>query len=211
MPISINPQVTTNAAGSFGVTWDGLMQGVAMPAPNSMFNLAGGYVAATETDPMYGGIGISENVPLIPGSPPLTPDPSLGGPVVRAANSNPAPGTALALTGFTVFDQDYAMINSPGSQVPLASAGMQVNFYRLGSGARIAVAVDPALISLAGGIITPSLGWDFTLQRLIAGGANPLPVKVLKVVPANCMTVNFTTGSGVANWNRNGAAAVILI
>ena len=49
------------------------------------------------------------------------------------------------------------------------------------------------------------------LNRIIAFASTALPVKVLKVVPPNCMTVNFTPGSGVATWNRNGAAAVILI
>jgi hypothetical protein len=210
MPISINPQITTNAAGTFGVTWDGLMQGVAMPAPNAMFNLAGGIVAPTETDPMFGGIGISEQVPLNPGSPPITPDPSQGGYVSRATNISAA-GAALSLTGFTVFDQDYSMINSPGSQVPLAGAGMQVNFYRLGSGARIVVAIDPALVNLYGQVITQQVSWDFTNQRLIAFATTALPCKILKVQPTNSMTVLFTSGSGVANWNRNGAAAVILI
>lgn len=208
--ISIDPNVTTNAAGSFGVTWDGLMQGVAEPSPNAMFNLAGGIVAPTETDPMYGGIGISEAVPLNPGSPPTTPDPSLGGYVARATNISNA-GAALSLTGFTVFDQDYSMINSPGSQVPLASKGMQVNFYRLGSGARICVAIDPALVALYGNVITQQVSWDFTNQRLIAFAVAAVPVKILKVVPTNSMTVLFTPGSGVANWNRNGAAAIILI
>jgi hypothetical protein len=209
MPISINPQVTTNAAGSFGVTWDGLMQGTAYPAPNSMFNLAGGYVASTETDPMYGGIGISEAVPLAVGSPPTTPAQEQGGPIARATSLTPA--AALSLTGFTVFDQDYAMINSPASQVPLAQAGMQVNFYRLGSGARIAVAIDPALVNLYGNVITQQVSWDFTNQRLVAFSVAALPVKILRVMPTNCMTVNFVSGSGVANWNRNGAAAIILI
>jgi hypothetical protein len=204
MPISIDPQKTTNAAGTFGVTWDGLMQGVAMPSPNAMFDLAGGYVASTETNPMYGGIAIGENIPLNPGAPPTTPAPELGGSIVRAANT-------AGITGFTVFDQDYAMINSPQSPVPLAGVGMQVNFYRLGSGARIVVAIDPALVNLYGQLITTQVTWDFVNQRIIAFNTNALPAKVLKVVPTNCMTVNFTSGSGVATWNRNGAAAIILL
>jgi hypothetical protein len=175
-----------------------------------MFNLAAGLVASTETDPMYGGIGITEAVPANPGSPPTTPDPSQGGSVARATNISAA-GAALSLTGFTVFDQDYSMINSPGSEVPLASAGMQVNFYRLGSGARIVLAIDPALVGLYGGVITQQVSWDFTLQRIIAFAVTALPVKILKVQPTNSMVVQFTPGSGVANWNRNGAAAVVLI
>lgn len=210
MTISINPMQTTNAAGTFGITWDGLVQGVALPSPNAHFNLAAGYVAATEVNPMFGGIGISENIPLNPASPPLTPDPSLGGSIVRATNISGV-GAALSLTGFSVFNQNYAMINSPASPVPLAGPSQQVNFYRLGSGARICVAIDPALINLYGQIISTQVSWDFTNQRLIAFATTALPCKVLKVVPSNCMTINFTPGSGVATWNRNGAAAVILI
>lgn len=202
--ISINPMQTTNAAGTFGITWDGLIQGVALPSPNAHFNLAAGYIASTETDPMYGGIAIAEHIPLNPASPPLTPDPSLGGSITRAPNY-------AGMTGFSVFDQNYAMINSPASPVPLAGPSQQINFYRLGSGARITVAIDPALVNLYGQLITQQVSWDFTAQRLVAFSTTALQCKVLKVVPTNCMTINFTTGSGVATWNRNGAAAVILI
>lgn len=202
--LTLDPNLTTNAAGTFGVTWDGLMQGVALPSPNAHFNLAGGYLAPTEVEAMYGGVAISELIPLNPGAPPLTPDPSLGGAIKRAADY-------ATLTGFSVFDQNYAMINHPASPVPLATAGMQVNFYRMGSGARICVAIDPALINLYGQIITSQVSWDFAAQRIVAFSTTALPVKVLKVVPTNCMTVNYTLGSGKATWNRNGAGAVILI
>jgi hypothetical protein len=213
MTIGITPMITKTAQGTFGVQWDGLTQGTDYPAPNAIYNLAGGYVAPTETDPMYGGIGISENVPTPQGSPATTPALELGGPIARAAQVQQSTGPAqLDLTGFSVFTQDYAMINSPQSPVPLADIYMQVNFYRLGSGARIAVAIDPALVNLYGRIITSIVGWDFTLQRLIAGTAtNTLPVKVLRVQPANCMTINYTSASKTAAWNYNGAAAVILI
>ena len=39
-------------------------------------------------------------------------------------------GTAGSLTGFSVFDQAYGMINSPQSPVQLAATYMQVNFFR---------------------------------------------------------------------------------
>ena len=204
MPISINPQLTSNAAGTFGIHWDGLIQGTAMPSPNAHFNLAGGYVAASETNPIFGGIAINEAIPLNPGSPPSTPAPELGGAITRAVSY-------ATLTGFSVFDQNYSMINAINSPVPLASASQQVNFYRLGSGQRICVAIDPALVNLYGQIITTQVSWDFTNQRLVAFSTTALACRVLKVVPTNCMTINFTPGSGVATWNRNGAGAVILI
>jgi hypothetical protein len=210
--IPITPMTTGNTRGTFAVHFDGLMQGTAWPAPNAVFNLAGGYVSPTEVNAMYGGIGITENIPTQPGGAPL-PMVELGGPLGRALQLQQ--GTTVAqgdLTGFSVFDQDYSMINTPNSPVPLAEAYMQVNFYRLGSGARIAVAIDPALISLYGQIITKPVGWDFTNQRLIAGtGTNTLPVRVVRVQPANCMTIDFNNTTKAAAWNYNGAAAVILI
>jgi hypothetical protein len=204
MPISLNPNITSNAAGTFGIHWDGLIQGTALPSPNAHFDLSGGIVATTETNPIYGGIAISEAIPLNPGSPPTTPAAEQGGYISRAAGYT-------TLTGFSVFDQDYSMINHTASPVPLADKGMQVNFYRLGSGQRICVAIDPALVNLYGQIITTQVSWDFTAQRIVAFSTTALPAKVLKVVPTNCMTVNYTLGSGVATWNRNGAGAVILI
>jgi hypothetical protein len=209
MTINLNPQQTGNAAGSFGVSWDGLVQGTAQPDPATMFALAGGYVDPSETDPFFGGIAITEAVPLAAsGANPAT---ELGGPIKRATIVSPA-STAGAITGFSVFDQDYAMINTPNSPVPLATSYMQVNFYRLGSGARLSLAIDPALVGLYGNIITQAVSWDFVNQRIIAIGALlPLPVRILRVKPTNSMTVNFTTGSGVATWNRNGAAALVVI
>jgi hypothetical protein len=204
MAIGITPQLTKTALGTFGVQWDGLVQGTAMPSPNAVFNLAGGWVASTETDPMYGGIAITEGIPTAPGSPPATPAMELGGPLTRASGYP-------NLTGFTVFDQDYAAINSPQSEVQLADVYMQMNFYRLGSGQRIVVACDPALISLYGQPITQQVSWDFSGQRLVAFSTTALACKVLKMMPAGCMTVTYTSGTKTAAWNRNGAAAVILI
>ena len=290
--ISFNPQLSTNAAGSFGVQWDGLIQGTAYPDPAARYALSSGFLASSETLPMWGGVGISEDIPV---SSTTTPDASLGGAIIRATA---VPGTgAGALTGFSVFDQAYGMVNTPQSPVPLVGTYGQVNFYRLGSGARLAVQADTSLISLAGGIITQAVAWDFVNQRLIpsdgtltissgtynnttgvvtltmsapinfgpgdavvvssltgtgayaslggtftalagttgstvvynagagkgastitggsltlgSGASSPIPVKVLRFYQTNCMTVTYDPITGFATWNRNGAAAVILI
>jgi hypothetical protein len=212
--ISISPQITKTASGTFGVQWDGLVQGTAWPAPNAIFNLAGGWVASSETDPMYAGLAITENVPTQPGSPPSTPAVELGGAIKRASTVPALAGTVAQtdITGFVVSDQNYAMINSPQSPVQLADIGMQVNFYRLGSGARLCVAMDPALVSLYGTIITGPVGWDFVNQRITVPGAAPLPnVKVLRAQPAGNMTITYTSATKQAQWNYNGSAAVILL
>lgn len=158
--ISINPVVTENALGSFNITTSGYIQGTALDQPAIRYSLAGGILATTESLPMWGGVGISE---LIPGGA-TYPVKALGPRVGRATTTTA--NSAGVLTGISVFDQDHAMINTPESPVPLAASGMQVNYYRLGSGARIAVACSPNLVNLEGQITTTKVAWDFTNQQL---------------------------------------------
>ena len=169
--ITINPALTTVAAGTFGIQWDGLIQGMAMPDPAVRNFLASGIWANANSLPSFGGLGISEAVPTPPASPPLTPDAAFQGQLIRATNQN-GNGTVGNLTGFSVFDQGYSGINSPQSEVPLVGSYGQTMFYRFGSGARIAVACDTALAAYAqGNVITKPVSWDFLNQKLISGVA----------------------------------------
>ena len=170
--INFNPMVTTTAAGSFNTSTDGYMQGTALDSPNSRFGLAGGILATTETLPMWGGVGISEAVPSgITGNPLAETGftTALGTTIIRAnsvAAATSGQQAAGILTGFSVFDQNYANINWPQSPVPTSQSDMGVNFYRLGSGARIAVACDPALADLETYGINSLVSWDFINQVL---------------------------------------------
>lgn len=159
MSITLNPIQTTNARGSFGTSWAGLIQGTAFADPSTRNALAGGVLAAAQTLPMWGGVGISEAVPASP----LIASGTFGGSIKRALLTT---GTT-ALTGFSVFDQNHSAINTPQSPVPLVGAGATMNFYRLGSGARIAVAADPVLATLTDDVITTQVSWDFAQQRLV--------------------------------------------
>lgn len=161
--VTINPLLTTNAAGSFNISNFGLIVGTAYNDPAIRYQLAGGYLSPNETLPMWGGVAISEGIPGAAN----TPNNNLGGVITRATNVTSG-STANYLTGFSVFDQNYAAINSPQSPVPLTPSYGLVNFYRLGSLARIAVACDPGLASLEGDPITQAVSWDFTAQELVA-------------------------------------------
>jgi hypothetical protein len=186
--ISFNPGITTVAAGSFSIQTTGLIQGTAYDSPNSRFNLAGGLLSDAETIPMWGGVGISETTAPATGA--LAPDLALGGRITRATTLTAA--AAGQLTGFSVFDQDHAMVNNPQSPVPLALSRMLVNFYRLGSGARIAVACDPSLVNLEGNVITQNVSWDFNnqcLQPYVASGGTE---------SVTSMTWSSTNGGQVA-------------
>lgn len=209
MSFQFNPYIQTNAAGMFNTESDGLIVGTAMPDPATRFALAGGYLAATETLPMFGGVAISENIPQE--RPPANrPDTALGGSVARAT-ANTVGSAAGSITGFSVFDQNYAMVNTPQSPCPSVQAGGLVNFYRLGSGARVALAIDPTLISLEGGLITQQVSWDVTNQKIIAFATNALPVKIIGIKGGNCMVPSYNAGTGFVTWNFNGAAALCVL
>lgn len=205
--IAFNPYLQTNAAGMFTIESDGLIVGTAFPDPAARFALSGGWLAAAETLPMFGGVGISESVPTERSTAPATPtrpDIALGSVIARA--------TAVANhTGFSVFDQNYAAVNTPQSPVPVVGSGGLVNFYRFGSGARVALAIDPTLVTLEGGLVTQQVTWDFTNQKIIAFAVNALPVKIIAIKSSGCMVPVYNAGTGFVTWNYNGAAAVCLL
>lgn len=169
--VAFNPLQTTNAAGSFNVDTTGYIVGTALNDPAVRNELAGGILGPNETLPMWGGVGISEVTTPVASSG-VYPSGSLGGYITRATTLT-ATG-AGGLTGFSVFDQAHAMITWPGNPVPIAGNGGTVSFYRLGTGARIAVGIDPSLVDLEGNIISQQVSWDFNdsvLQPYVASGA----------------------------------------
>jgi len=201
MTVPFVPYAQSNFPGSFRITADGLIVGTALPDPATRFSLAGGVLDNSETLPMWGGIAIEELIPTDnPSSSPLT---ILGGHIKRAT-------TVAQITGFSVFDQNYAAINSPSSPVPQTGAWGLVNFHRLGSGQRLVLEIDPALVSLYGDPITQQVSWDFSAQRIIAFATTALVgVKILTVVGSNCMAPSYNSGTGALTWNANAAAAIV--
>jgi len=195
--IAFNPFATTVAAGLFLTTAAGLVAGTFFDDPAKRFALSGGVLAASETLPMWGGVAIGEYIPASGNDP-------RGSQIKRAT-------TEANLTGFSVFNQNGAAISSPQSPVPQTLSGGQVNFFRLGSGAKLALAIDPALVSDDGGLITQQVSWDFTNQRIVAyDTVAALPIKILSIQTAQVMTVAFD-GTNAATWTRSGNAAAIVI
>jgi hypothetical protein len=195
----------------FNIESDGFIVGTAMPDPAARFALSGGWLASTETLPMFGGVAISENIPVERSTAPATPsrpDIALGEIIGRATVMVAGAGT---ITGFSVFDQNYAAVNTPTSPVPTVGSGGMVNFYRYGSGARVALAIDPTLVTLEGGVITQQVSWDFANQKIIAFAVTALPLKILSVKSSGCMVPSYNAGTGLTTWNYNGAAALCLL
>jgi hypothetical protein len=183
--ITINPALTQNALGSFNIESTGYIQGQALDQPSIRNSLAGGILGDSETLPMWGGVGISEAVPAGIGSgtiPETGHSSTLGGQITRATTLTAGAG---CMTGISVFDQNYSAVSSPESPVPLSAPSMQVNFYRFGSGARIAVAVAAGLVDLRGAIITSQVSWDFTNQLLIPYSATYAADTITGAVWAN--------------------------
>jgi hypothetical protein len=199
--ITLNPALVSNAPGSFYTTSDGFVQGTMEDDPASRFALASGIVSTAATSPMWGGMGITDSLAT-----PGTTSQSLRS-VLTLATSQ------ANLTGFTVFNQAAGMVQTPQSPVPLASAGMGINFFRLGSGARIAVACSNAVATaLEGGASNQALYWDYTNQVLLnTPGGTAINVKVIDVNVGNSQVVTYNSGTGFATWTRTGSCAVIQI
>lgn len=197
--IPFNPNNTTVMQGAFDASSYGLVQGDVMPDPAIIYKKASGFLAQSETLPMWAGVGIYTDVPN-PANGPLT---ALGSQVGRA--------TSLSnLLGFSV--ASYGQINSPQSPVPLAASGMQVQYFRLGSGARLVLQADSALASLEGGLTNQLVSWDFVNQKLIPyvgataissgtyNGSTGLVTLTLgsavNLNPGDTFTVSSATGTG---------------
>ena len=159
---AFNWMPTTVAAGTFNVQSVGWVAGTFIDDPATRNELAGGVLATTETLPMWGGVAINETVTPNGASP--APDGVLGGLITRATSVTA--GAAGQITGFSVFNQAYSMTITPQSPVPASASGMLVNFFRLGSNARIVVQCSPALSTLETGSVSQLVSWDFVNQQL---------------------------------------------
>ena len=201
--ITINPALMTNAAGGFAVSSEGYIAGFALDDPATRNELLAGIVSPAASAPMWGGEAITESLPT-------------AGTEADSVLSVLALATAEAnVTGFTVYNQAAGMIQSAQSPAPLAPPGGGINFYRLGSGARIVVPCAQAVAAaLAGQPVDTPLYWDYTNQLLLnAPGGTALPGVLLVGVVANgnAQVVSYNSGTGFATWNRAGYAAVIQI
>ena len=201
--VNFNPIQTTNFPGTFFVQTDGFVQGVMEDDPVARFALRSGVVSTAATVPMWGGVAIAESL--------------AGGTTgfVDQLNSVLAPASSgNGITGFTVFNQASAMVITNSSNVPLSGSSMAVNFFRFGSGARVAVNTTSAVASaLAGGTISPTLYWDPVAYQVTtvatSNVALPTTVKLTHVNVGNSKVVNYASGTGYATWTDGGSTLVI--
>ena len=208
--ITLQPMVTTTAAGLFNTNSAGFTQGDAMDDPAVKFALSGGVLSTAATTPIWGGLPIQEFSTagqtgafgqVQPGTN------TLGSTIVKA-------GAAAVPTGISVFNQAFGGITTPQSPAPLYSPGMSVNFYRFGSGARIPLILDPASLTIDGELISTTVYFDYTNNWVTTtqpGVQVALPVKVLQVSTSGNKTVSYNGTSGNATWIYNQNVALCLI
>jgi len=178
----------SNALGSFTIYNDGGVQGVQLDDPATRFALRSGVVSTAETVPLYGGIGIYEFIPSgLSIVSPLSPDGALQSTIGRATSIT---GGANNLSGFTVFNQAYNMVGTAASPVPVAGSSMTMNYVRLGSGARVQLAIDAALTSLEGGLVGQQVSWDF-------GGQQIVPYAAAYVAATPSVYNSYTSSTGI--------------
>lgn len=193
--VNFNPIQTTNVQGSFGISSDGYIAGCARDDYSVRNFLAAGVLAAAETLPMWGGNPIVESIPVGNNT-------AQGGNIRRAIPND-------TITGFSVYDQGYNALQSPQSHAPVYLPGQSVNFYRTGSGARIAVPIDPTLASAIDNGTTPitqQVSWDYTLNQLTLYNAYE-PARTISSITWSGGVATVTTA--VAHGYTSGISVVI--
>lgn len=205
MSITLNPLVTTAASGTFGTNSLGYVAGSLYPNAAARNFIRTGFVASSVTGLIYGGVGVTATTPATSGgllAPTLT---------LATASTN--------LSGFAVWDQSAAGIQTPQSAVPLFSAGMSISFVEFGMGACIALPMSAAnAANLLNVAENTQLTWDYTNQVLLPyssgaiAGPSTLGAKIIDVQIGNSWIVTVNSpSSGLCSWNEAGATVVIQI
>jgi|SRR6185437_8801562 len=197
MSISINPSLTVAPPSSFLSSTQGYTQGIALADPSARQWLLSAAINSTVTQPLWGGMALTELVATAGAD--------------GAGNSVELASTQANVTGFSVFNRGYNMINTPGNNVQTASAGMSLPYYRLGSNIRIPVLATAALLTaVEGNGINTQVQWDFTNQQLIPyASGTALNVKVVGV-STNAKIVNYNSGTGAVTWSTGDVAIIQL-
>lgn len=202
---TFNPLPTVGSSGSFGFTTHGYIAGSLWPNAAARNFTRTGFIASSVTGLVYGGVGITTTTAASTAK--------MLGPTLTIATS------ISNLTGFAVWDQSYAGVQTPQSQVPLFTPGMGISFVEFGTGAAIALPMGAtAAAALYAAPDNTQLTWDYTNQVLLAyssgqiPGPSSLPAKILDIQIGNSwIVIPNNPAAGQANWNEAGAVVVLEI
>jgi hypothetical protein len=203
--IQFNPYTTTSPSNPFLLQTQGYVEGMPYDDTVSRLWLMSGTLASTETLPMWGGVAIAEYINVAGSG-----ADALGPSIVRATSS-------ITPTGFSTFLSQMHMVITPGTTAPVAGSLNSVGFFRFGSNQRLAVKIDPSLVSTITGTPTlinnggTTLYWDTTNYRITTTSTSnaqlPSTVKILSINTNSKIT---SYSGGVLSWTT-GTAALILI
>ncbi|WP_050861645.1 hypothetical protein [Enterobacter kobei] len=203
--INFDPYKTQGSfAGMFNVESRGLTQGDAQDDPAIRLQLCSGALHDSVDSPVWGGVGVIECI--------ANPAQNVSGSAIKKA-------TASACNAFTVVNQAYHGITTAGNSVPLYPAGGSVHYYRVGSGARIALPISAAVSALAnsGDELVGADGFVWDIQNNVidvyssATSGNPkVDIKLLMVSMQGNLTVEKDT-SGNVTWNTDKPCGLFLI
>jgi len=216
--VTINPAVQSNFAGSFFSKSDGYTQGDALDDPAVRYFLRRGIVSPSATQVMWGGLLVTATLPTAGyGVGSTNPQPDLG--FILTPATSIAAGNAAGYLGVTVLNQSTAMFQSAQSRVPSAPASGNINWYPVGSNARIPLQITSAAFTAwSGGVIDPqTIYWDYTNLVLTntASGSTIGPITSMNVIDlsSSSRTVNASTlaTNGFLSWTEQGYVAIVEI
>lgn len=191
--IAFNPVIQTNFPDVFSVQTTGYTQGTFLDDPAVRFQLEQGVVSPSATAPLWGGLPVNFALPTSG-----TEADEVGTVLTLATTGTP--------NGWTVFNQAAGMVTTPQSNAPQAAPGMSTNFFRVGSGARIAVAATAAAAAAWYGATEypTNLYWNTTNLQFTtssSGAIGPFSYRVAAVdINANSKIVTYNSSSGFVYW-----------
>lgn len=218
-----NPAIQTSFTNTFFATSRGYVQGDALDDPAIRYSLRKALVAPAATQAMWGGLAISEQM-LTGGIGVGTTNPASDLKTQLFPATSLTAGNAAELRGFTVINQAVSMIKSAQNNAPIALPSMAINYYRLGSGARIPVAASAAAAAAwLGGVVDPqTIYWDTNNLWLTNGAGSgiigPITSVIIEDVSANQgRVVNYAQNAsgfsttGFLNYLENQPIVVLKI
>ena len=199
--VTLNPYLTTVSNFSFLLQTDGFVQGVFLDDPAKRYNLEGGFVAASQSTPIWGGLPLSLNVPA-PGS---------GGASSGLGPAATVATTAANIDAWCVLNQASAGVITASSNAPLYVSGGSLNFARVGCGLLLCLPVNPAAVNtLAGGASNPTIYWNFANNYVDIAGTTPLGLQVY-ALNTNSKVISYSSVTGFANWAAGGSIIIVRI
>lgn len=200
-----SPYTTQAASNTFILETQGYVEGLPFDDTVARLWLATGVLDSSETIPIWGGVPVAEQINSAGANSDF-----LGPTLIRAT-------TSVAPTGFCSTAQMMHMVTDVDNSVPISNPGDNIGFFRFNSNQRLAVQLDPALVTTVNGSTTYINGltmyWDVSNYRVTltstSNVALPSTVRLLSI-NTNSKIVSWDGTNLVANWTSGNAGILLL-